>query len=58
MIAVRLQAGATPSAPALLLRPWDPADGDDLVELYRDDALLRRVGMRVAASPTNQPPYC
>ncbi|RSS44539.1 GNAT family N-acetyltransferase [Streptomyces sp. WAC08241] len=36
-----LEADATPSAPALILRPWSPADTADLVELYRDDALRR-----------------
>jgi hypothetical protein len=36
-----LGADATPSAPALRLRPWGPADAFDLVELYRDDALRR-----------------
>lgn len=40
-IAARLRADATPSAPALLLRPWSRADAPDLVELYRDDALRR-----------------
>ncbi|MGW4346634.1 GNAT family N-acetyltransferase [Streptomyces sp. NPDC004690] len=40
-IAVRLEAGATSSAPALVLRPWRPADAPGLVELYRDDALRR-----------------
>ncbi|MFF8729396.1 GNAT family N-acetyltransferase [Streptomyces sp. NPDC015171] len=39
--AVRLGADATPSAPALLLRPWSPADAAELVELYRDDTLRR-----------------
>ncbi|MEU6092688.1 GNAT family N-acetyltransferase [Streptomyces sp. NPDC047085] len=38
-IAARLEADATPSAPALVLRPWSPADAADLVELYRDDVL-------------------
>ncbi|RMI36210.1 GNAT family N-acetyltransferase [Streptomyces triticirhizae] len=36
-----LEAAATPSAPALILRPWDSADAADLVALYRDDALRR-----------------
>lgn len=40
-IAVRLQADATPSAPALLLRPWSPDDATELIELSRDDALRR-----------------
>lgn len=39
--AVRLEADATPSAPALLLRPWSPADCADLVDLYGDDTLRR-----------------
>ncbi|WP_338783663.1 GNAT family N-acetyltransferase [Streptomyces sp. DG1A-41] len=37
----RLTAAATASAPALLLRPWNPADAADLVDLYRDGALRR-----------------
>ncbi|ADI05159.1 putative acetyltransferase [Streptomyces bingchenggensis BCW-1] len=41
MIPVRLEAQATSSAPALVLRPWGPADAADLVELYRDDVLRR-----------------
>ncbi|MFJ8028257.1 GNAT family N-acetyltransferase [Streptomyces sp. NPDC096311] len=40
-ITVRLKADATPSAPALILRPWRPADAADLVELYQDDAMRR-----------------
>ncbi|MEW2086770.1 GNAT family N-acetyltransferase [Streptomyces sp. NPDC005283] len=40
-IAARLEADATPSAPALILRPWSPTDAADLVELYQDDALRR-----------------
>ncbi|MCX4419017.1 GNAT family N-acetyltransferase [Streptomyces mirabilis] len=40
-IDVRLGADATSSAPALILRPWSPADAADLVELYQDDALRR-----------------
>ncbi|MFI1568610.1 GNAT family N-acetyltransferase [Streptomyces sp. NPDC020490] len=34
-----LRAPATPSAPALLLRPWRPADAAALVDVFRDDAL-------------------
>lgn len=41
-LSVRLEASATSVAPALLLRPWSPADADDLAELYRDDEALRR----------------
>jgi RimJ/RimL family protein N-acetyltransferase len=41
MIAVRLRTPPTPSAAALLLRPWEAADADDMVEAYRDDALRR-----------------
>ncbi|MDX3240643.1 GNAT family N-acetyltransferase [Streptomyces sp. ME18-1-4] len=41
MIAVRLRTRPTPSAAALLLRPWEAADADDMVEAYRDDALRR-----------------
>ncbi|MFF4833862.1 GNAT family N-acetyltransferase [Streptomyces sp. NPDC001315] len=39
--AVRLEAAATPTAPAVLLRPWRQADATGLVELYRDEALRR-----------------
>ncbi|MDX3230670.1 GNAT family N-acetyltransferase [Streptomyces sp. ME19-01-6] len=38
---IRLTAEATPGAPALLLRPWVPADAVALAELYRDGALRR-----------------
>lgn len=41
MIPARLEAEATSAAPALVLRPWGPADAADLVELYRDDVLRR-----------------
>ncbi|MFE0255718.1 GNAT family N-acetyltransferase [Streptomyces sp. NPDC059010] len=34
----QLEAAATPSAPALVLRPWQPADAPALVELRRHDA--------------------
>ncbi|MFD5506298.1 GNAT family N-acetyltransferase [Streptomyces sp. NPDC127051] len=40
-IASRLETAATPTAPALLLRPWRQADTGDLVEAYRDAALRR-----------------
>ncbi|MGY0055983.1 GNAT family N-acetyltransferase [Streptomyces sp. LZ34] len=40
-IAAQLEAEATPSAPALVLRPWGPADAADLVELCQDRALRR-----------------
>jgi RimJ/RimL family protein N-acetyltransferase len=46
-ISTRLTAAATASAPALLLRPWRPADAADLVDLYRDEALRRWVSARV-----------
>ncbi|MEO3750024.1 GNAT family N-acetyltransferase [Streptomyces sp. B6B3] len=39
--ATRLRADAGPSAPALLLRPWRPADGPDLVDMCSDEALRR-----------------
>ncbi|MEU9153557.1 GNAT family N-acetyltransferase [Streptomyces sp. NPDC048417] len=38
---MRLRADATPTAPALVLRPWSPADAAELVELYRDEAMRR-----------------
>jgi DNA-binding transcriptional MerR regulator len=37
--AVTLHAGATPSAPALVLRPWCVEDVAALVEVYQDSAL-------------------
>lgn len=40
-ITTRLEAAATASAPALLLRPWNPGDATALVELYRDKELRR-----------------
>ncbi|MFI6145177.1 GNAT family N-acetyltransferase [Streptomyces sp. NPDC051109] len=40
-ITSRLEAAATPTAPALLLRPWRPADTGDVVAVYRDAALRR-----------------
>lgn len=40
-ITARLEADATPSAPALILRPWSHTDAADLVELYQDDVLRR-----------------
>lgn len=39
--AVRLEAPATPSAPALVLRPWSLADADDLVSAHQDEFLRR-----------------
>ncbi|MFJ5971570.1 GNAT family N-acetyltransferase [Streptomyces sp. NPDC093060] len=41
MPTARLEVAATPSGPALLLRPWCPGDAAALVEAYRDDALRR-----------------
>lgn len=40
--AVRLEAPATATAPALALRPWREADAPALVAVYRDDDALRR----------------
>ncbi|MER8182854.1 GNAT family N-acetyltransferase [Kitasatospora sp. NPDC094015] len=40
-ITTRPTAAATPSGPALVLRPWGPADAADLVGLARDEALRR-----------------
>ncbi|MGW1208393.1 GNAT family N-acetyltransferase [Streptomyces sp. NPDC002499] len=40
-IGARLEADATPSASALILRPWRLTDAAELVELYRDDVLRR-----------------
>ncbi|MFC9287950.1 GNAT family N-acetyltransferase [Streptomyces sp. NPDC057052] len=39
--AVRLEAGATASAPALLLRPWRAEDAAGVAEAYRDPVLRR-----------------
>ncbi|MEU1462331.1 GNAT family N-acetyltransferase [Streptomyces sp. NPDC005727] len=38
---VTLHAGATPSAPALVLRPWCAGDVAALVEVFRDQTLRR-----------------
>ncbi|MCX4686482.1 GNAT family N-acetyltransferase [Kitasatospora purpeofusca] len=38
---VVLRVDATPSAPALLLRPWRSEDAPELVEAYRDPVLRR-----------------
>ncbi|MFK0043193.1 GNAT family N-acetyltransferase [Streptomyces sp. NPDC090741] len=46
-IASRLEAAATPTAPALLLRPWRHTDTGDLVEAYRDAALRRWASVTV-----------
>ncbi|MDL5199359.1 GNAT family N-acetyltransferase [Streptomyces sp. ALI-76-A] len=40
--AVRLAAPATPTAPALRLRPWCPGDAAGLAAVFRDDGPLRR----------------
>ncbi|MFY1689426.1 GNAT family N-acetyltransferase [Plantactinospora sp. WMMB782] len=40
-MAVVLRAERTPSVPALLLRPWNSADAEPLVEAYRDPTLRR-----------------
>ncbi|GAA2780580.1 GNAT family N-acetyltransferase [Kitasatospora paracochleata] len=40
-ITTRLTAAATPTAPALVLRPWTEADAIHLVDLYQDAALRR-----------------
>ncbi|WP_371775254.1 GNAT family N-acetyltransferase [Streptomyces sp. NBC_01438] len=41
---ITLRVDATPSAPALLLRPWGEADIGPLVEAFRDPALRRGAG--------------
>ncbi|MFI6855336.1 GNAT family N-acetyltransferase [Streptomyces sp. NPDC050416] len=46
-IITRLTIAATASAPALLLRPWRPADAAVLVGLYRDEAMRRWVSAGV-----------
>ncbi|MFK0256587.1 GNAT family N-acetyltransferase [Streptomyces sp. NPDC090445] len=38
---IEIEAEATRSAPALLLRPWTLADAAGLVDVYRDEALRR-----------------
>ncbi|WP_354645347.1 GNAT family N-acetyltransferase [Kitasatospora camelliae] len=40
-ITTQLTAAATPTAPALVLRPWIQADAIHLVELYQDAAMRR-----------------
>ncbi|GHE41635.1 acetyltransferase [Streptomyces longispororuber] len=37
----RIVADAPPSAPALLLRPWEPSDVPELALICRDDPVLR-----------------
>ncbi|WP_028809750.1 GNAT family N-acetyltransferase [Streptomyces sp. 351MFTsu5.1] len=43
-IAVRLHAPAAAKAPALVLRPWRPADAAELAVLHRDEELRRWIG--------------
>jgi RimJ/RimL family protein N-acetyltransferase len=38
-----IQVPATPTAPALVLRPWTDTDADALLEVYRDPAMRRWV---------------
>ncbi|MFJ4620898.1 GNAT family N-acetyltransferase [Streptomyces sp. NPDC088812] len=45
---VRLAAGATASASALLLRPWRPQDAAPLAGVYADPAMRRWSGATVA----------
>ncbi|MGN5637406.1 GNAT family N-acetyltransferase [Streptomyces sp. AC154] len=40
-MSITLRVDATPSAPALLLRPWNEADIGPLIEAFRDPALRR-----------------
>ncbi|MFJ4920990.1 GNAT family N-acetyltransferase [Streptomyces sp. NPDC088725] len=42
-----LHADATDSAPALLLRPWEPRDLDALIEVYRDPVLRQWTQLHV-----------
>nr|WP_239502063.1 GNAT family N-acetyltransferase [Streptomyces qinglanensis] len=42
-----LHAGATPSAPALVLRPWREEDVAALIEVFRDPALRHWTGSAV-----------
>ncbi|MFE0523884.1 GNAT family N-acetyltransferase [Streptomyces sp. NPDC058954] len=46
-ITARLTTPATPSAPALVLRPWEPADAPALLALRGDDALRRWTSLTV-----------
>jgi len=43
----RLTAGATPDAPPLVLRPWQPADAVALLALNQDSALRRWTSLGV-----------
>ncbi|MCS0603136.1 GNAT family N-acetyltransferase [Streptomyces sp. LP11] len=43
----RLEAAAEPPDPALVLRPWRPADAAELVEVCRDDGLRRWTSLAV-----------
>jgi len=45
---VQVEADAMVSGPALLLRPWRPADAAAPVEMYRDDGLRRWTSAAVA----------
>ncbi|MPY34753.1 GNAT family N-acetyltransferase [Streptomyces adustus] len=44
LTALRLEAAAGPTGPALLLRPWTATDAPALVETYRDAVLRRWTG--------------
>jgi RimJ/RimL family protein N-acetyltransferase len=51
---VNIQVPATPSTPALTLRPWTDAHADALLEIYRDPAMRRwtRAPVRTPAEAT------
>ncbi|MFE7901404.1 GNAT family N-acetyltransferase [Streptomyces sp. NPDC057424] len=48
----RLPADATPTAPALVLRPWGPADAAGLAALGGDEALRRWTSFAVDDEPS------
>jgi RimJ/RimL family protein N-acetyltransferase len=45
---IHLEAGATASASALLLRPWRPPDAAGLAEVYTDPVMRRWSAVRMA----------
>ncbi|MFF8413324.1 GNAT family N-acetyltransferase [Streptomyces omiyaensis] len=47
IVSATLGAPATPTAPALVLRPWSPADATALLEAYRDPGIRRSTDFAV-----------
>ncbi|MGA5201788.1 MULTISPECIES: GNAT family N-acetyltransferase [Streptomyces] len=51
-ITTRLEVAATPTAPALVLRPWSPADAAGLSALSGDEALRRWTSFAIDDEPS------